>query len=372
MEHLFSVHSFKVVVIWGPTGCGKTMCIRSSMKAAGFELNELSGVDTEDTCDLLKRIQATRKVHSFSGRVAIERTERVNGEYRVQEFEQNITKTAVFLDDFESFTPDARKAVVECLKKTEKRGHAPTLITCTQIKHIDMQCLADFCQIRMFAPRIETIRTFLCRTLPHEHVNRAIASHEGSRDLRRIKRHVEWMGVGNKPVGKQNVYNDFKINNNFEASRRLLKGECTLDEWMKATEPRDLTLLQHHIPDYVDTTNSTTNSTTTQVVCERLANSLDYLSISDSLLPSRFESSELMTQYRLYVGAGGVKLNSRAQGVGALPPPRRLVEHKDARPPRHGDPTLQVSQEAWLDMPRSLRDQWTRPNRAPSQQGTRQ
>ena len=219
----------------------------------------------------------------------------------------------------------------------------------------------------MFAPYVKTIRTFLCRTLPHDHVNRAIASLEGCRDVRRIKKQVEWIGVGDKPASKQTLSNNFKINNNFEASRLLLKGECTLDEWMKVTETRDLDLLRHHIPDYVDTDNVTTQSGH-----ERLSNTLDYLSVSDSLLPSRYENSDSLTQYRLYVGAGAVKLNSRAQDVGALPPPRRLVDHKDARPPHHNEPTLQVSQEVWRDMPKSLRDQWTRTNHASSHTEARQ
>ena len=322
------------------------------MTAAGFHLMELGGVDADDTGHLVKWVQSVRQVKAFDSKVTVERTVCLNGEYVTHSIEEHVSRTAVFLDDFESFTPDARKALVAKLKRSQRPGLAPTIITCTQIRHPEMQCLSEFHQIRLYAPVIKVVRSFLSTTIEFRYLNGAMSSLPGCRDIRRIKRTAEWLAIDSgKPKDKSQTTNVLRkekcLSNNFEASRQLFLKQCTVDDWMKVTEARDIDLLRHHMVDYVDNDISLLSSV------------YDHLSHVDIMQPDRFELHGAILPFQRYVAAFSVQINSRARDVGALPPPRRLETSTGGRPPKPVGSELPGRQEDWRDAPQSLRDRWS-------------
>ena len=78
--------------------------MRAVLRAAGYRILELDGADAESTDQLVSWIKRVRKLKVLQG------------------------ATAVFLDDFEGFTKDARKPCGD----GDRRPDVHALVTCAQ------------------------------------------------------------------------------------------------------------------------------------------------------------------------------------------------------------------------------------------------
>ena len=96
------------LVVWGPTGCGKSKGIQVLLKHMGCTLVAFDGADGENARELLQWVTRTRQTTLGH------------------------TK-AVLLDDFESFTPTARTSFAVELRKRDPMLSG-LLITCTHFR----------------------------------------------------------------------------------------------------------------------------------------------------------------------------------------------------------------------------------------------
>ena len=279
-----------MVVVSGPTGCGKSMGIRECLLACRLGVYELDGVECDTTEELLQKVKNVRRVKASA------------------------EETVIVLDDIESFTKEARTEVCKLIESTQTKGQSPVIITCTQFKHPDNKPIQGFLHIPLRAPCAQAVNEFVMtvkRVIRRGMVDRAQSQLGHSRDVRRVMKQVEWnsiMAVHQDDEKGRGKTRSKRFGTTFEATRSLLKGECTPDEWTESSEARDVTLLQHHLTAYA--------SLDAAVQC--LADFSDV----DAMLPSRFETCSLNFGPVMQAAARSVHLRIRARDVGALPPPR--------------------------------------------------
>lgn len=312
------------------------MGIRELFHACGYKTFELDGADGETPDDIITWIKRVRRVKVLNG------------------------KTAVLVDDFESFTPNLRSKMARLLESMASNTHlAPIVITCTQLKDPSMKELQTLDNIRLFRPREYDIKewfqhhhkwklteangnTIVRKGFPREWVE-AESHLILSGDIRRVRIALEFH-IRTGHALESNNHTDSTTNlNSFESARRLLLCKTSASTWAHNAEPRDVVLLQHHLPRYVDND------------IDRLADAFDRLSEADVCQPSHFEQRDLHASYPLHQVAHTIRLSSRAQDVGALVPPRRLPIKSDReRTTRDGDPRGWHLQSEWSEVPSLL------------------
>jgi hypothetical protein len=259
------------LVVHGPVGCGKTMGVRSLCAAVGLRVLELDGVEAEDTAQLLNWVTRVRKMNVMQG------------------------ATAVFLDDFESFTPDARRALGKALAKEDK-AFAPVFVTCQNPRSPALKALEPLAKVRLFAPRSHEIIGWFSTRFPSVVREPAVASG----DLRRVRHALEWRkAVGGKALDAPDVV----FPNMFAATERLLTRRMEPHAWASRAEERDVALLQ----EYVAPTD-----------CEAAAAAAEAFSCADVCRASRYETHDAYVP-RLIV-AHAARLYTRGKDVGALKP----------------------------------------------------
>lgn len=307
------------LVVWGPTGCGKTCGVRQLFRAMNYVVYELDGSDGESTAELLAWIKRSREVSTLQG------------------------PTAVFLDDFESFTDDARRRVARLLQaassaspqdtaggETERKGRkkkkpaplSPIVITCTQFREPRLKDLRGFADVRLFAPYESTCTAWfdangfllpssscegegtVCRPERGWHAREKAAL--VSRDLRRVNNALVWRHLTGTSVDMES---NSTFSDSFQATRQLLLRRTEACRWIQTTEPRDADLLREHIPHY------------TQGDVDVLADVLADLAVVDSLVPFRYECYSVQIPFNMQIVARSILLHSRARDVGALRPP---------------------------------------------------
>ena len=340
----------KPIVLNGPVACGKTYGVRAAIQASGFQVMELSGVDSEDGIRLLQEIERVRRLLPFKGSARIDFHKRIDTvdkdtntettEFQVHSFTKQVSRTVVFLDDFESFTPDLRLKIIKVLDRTSVRGNAPAVITCNQVRHPDMQVLSKYKSIRMNLPSRAACRAFLLKEHSTVLVNSVMGDLPTSRDVREMRNEILIRSVKRISNSKKQVS---RPSSNFEATRRLLKRECDPQEWTTFTEWRDVDLLREHIPNYVGDYNISPIETGS-----RLSTFMHNLSDVDSMLPSRFECISQQDHLTRYVVGLTTRITSRARDVGALPPPR-LPQASWGLPPEQSPGERPMTLELWRD-----------------------
>ena len=292
------------LVLWGPTGCGKTYGVRELLSAIGYHVVELDGTDGEDARQLVSWVKRVRDIQVLRG------------------------PTAVVLDDFESLTDEGRKAMGTMLKKTtDDVGLAPFFITCTQWKEPRMRTLQGLANVRLFAPNEHVCKewfdtygfllltndtgSFKCvRCYPKPGWTVRHQQHLVSGDLRRVTIALQWEAL-TKRVLTAKVATVVAFQNSFHATQQLLLRKTSATRWASAAKPHDADLLREHLPKYVGED------------IDLLSDALDYLSMCDVLAPSRFECSSAQIPFTMEVLGRATRRFSRARDVGALFPPAR-------------------------------------------------
>lgn len=331
----------KPLVIWGSTGSGKTYGVREVLAQMNYRICELDGSDAEDTHQLITWVKRMRDIKVLE------------------------KSNVVFLDDFESFTPDARKRLVEILKTSNNSHLAPIIVTCTQFKHPDMKELQQFNHVRLFTPNEHIIEkwfnvngitrttwngkewTTSCRP-PKANWASTVHMREmlSFGDVRRVRIALEWAALTKHTLS---VQHSVAFLNSFQATQQLLLKKTSPDKWASGAESRDVNLIREHLPKHVASGKNLLGD------LEALAEVMDHLSCADIQAPQRFEQTSTQLPYTLLLAAMTTTCFSNTQGVGALHPPAFLDTSPSYTPEiRSGErPMTRMEQ---LELPLLLRD----------------
>ena len=334
----------KVLVLHGPTGAGKTEGVRALARTMRRRLVEFDGSDPEFPHELVRWVRDTRLSAGMKG------------------------ESMLLLDDFESFTAQARREVVKLLLDQERDTNAdaqgahlcPIVITCTQLRHPDMRDLTPFASERLRAPNANQIRDWFEHTSvvihrPDGSTQHVVASIEwlnrqsdlcASGDLRRMANAIRWEQHGeefqrsDRDLRERRQSRPLPVNI-FEGTRSLLlKKPQAIQHWAHLAEKRDMNLLREHLPRYVPDLN---------VLCY----ATDTFSSVLHHHPERFEAHGSHLSHQLYASALVTHLTTRARDVGALAPPPRFPEAGGLVPTTPGVRPMTTSE--WRDVPESLR-----------------
>lgn len=281
------------LLVWGPTGCGKTVGICVLLRHLSIEAIVIDGVQADDTHQLLDWIRLAMK--RLSGGIA------------------------VVLDDFESFTPMARAAVVRLIMKDRSElCTVPIIVTCTQRRHPDMAALDSLPHVRLRAPHERTVQEWFMSKGYSAGLMRDVSGG----DIRRVRIALDWRRAMRQSLRTQS--SGIPVNA-FESARDLLLRRTTASHWAQHAESRDVTLLHEHLPIHAISDQSTAKDDAIHAI----ADACEIFSFADATIPARFETRTLHAHYLLYAVGLTVRLTSRARDVGALPPPSRPKTTKD-------------------------------------------
>lgn len=269
------------LVVHGPVGCGKTCGVRALLRAMHMSIVELDGAEPDDAEQLLTWVKRSRDVQTMRG------------------------PTAVFLDDFESFTQPMKVKLGAAFRQMATKTHlAPLVITCNQFRDPSLAALHDFSNVRLVAPSEHTCREWFDRN------QLVLQRRDGvrvkcpappmtatTRDLRRWRHLLEYKI---RFQGNNMHELDVELANPFEATRRLLLRRVSPDTWSRGAERRDVAVLREHIGSYV------------RDDVDALSCALDAFSACD-------HAASL--EHATHVAALVAYQHSVATTVGALPPP---------------------------------------------------
>jgi hypothetical protein len=276
------------VVIWGPTGCGKTCGVRDIARALGLEVVEIDGAAADTTSQLMEWVVRIRDVKLMQG------------------------NSLLFLDDFESFTVEARSRLVEWMRRCVGNARlCPMVVTCTNVR--EHRPLESFASFKLVAPDSHT-----CRLWFERHGVRASGGGGGVcvpphawisqvqwcvGDIRRMRIALEWRTV--MEAAAQPVAASF--HNAFESTRRLFLKQATAAEWARHATRSDLDLVREHAIKYVRSVDD-------------VAELYDILSATASSVPQDYANWTLHDMYSLTTAAAAVHVHVRTREVGALVP----------------------------------------------------
>ena len=338
LSHVQDVNSRSdPIVLWGPTGCGKTCGVRTLFKAMKYHLIELDGADADDTKQLIHWIKRFRYSKAI------------------------LKNSAILLDDFESLTTEGRSLLISLLKRTSgQKNLCPLVVTCTQLKEPTMSPLQMMHSVRMFSPSEHVCQDwFESRGFTVDDCNGSCVQMYPAHnwhvwngnilktgDLRRINISLKWKSMTKKTLyGKEiSVQDPLLFVNIFQSTQQLFKRSIQPHVWSEHAQTTNMDLLCEHVPRYV-------------LDIKDLSLFCDTLSVVDSTQPLRFETSVNQIRFNLYTVALGTTLSligANVRDVGALaPPPRRhLVRGWDRNIQGGKRPCNRLE---WLDTPTLLR-----------------
>lgn len=314
MAHLNGVDTRqRPLVVWGPTGCGKTCGVKDLAASMRYRLMELDGSDGDDTDQLLTWIKRARDGKALRG------------------------PTAVLLDDYESFTDDARKRIATMLAgtaATHRTRLGPIVITCTQLRDPQMKDMQAFAHVRLFAPHPQVCREWFDRNgILVEKVrdgqlivlrspagpgwSAREAKHLATRDLRRVGMALQWRALTNTSLLSGSTAEETRIRSSFQGIELLLLRKITASCWAAEGNQQDIDLIREHIPKYVDGD------------MDSLVQVTDALSYAVVCRPSRFECASSQHPFVMEMVGQATRCSARTQDVGALFPPARVYPSWD-------------------------------------------
>lgn len=357
MRHL-RLHFARPLVVWGPTGCGKSCGMACLLRHCRIHAAVLDGTDADSSRELYEWIARTlRSATNACGQ-----------------------PTVVVLDDFEGFPDDLRERIGR-LAASHTKG-AGLLISVTQFRDAQYcRSLASLSNVRLFSPREHTLRAWF----QARHVwRRPRADAEGglrlercvgfpdavverqrevlrSGDIRRAAIALEWdvsvsradaerrlsrpAGLPSREAGEEEDEEGLPCRqrpaNGFDATRRLLRGDATWQWWSWHAEERDVDLLREHAVRYAGS------------VCdaERM---LVAMSCADASRVRSYENSFAHGRYVTAAASAGVRISVSARDVGALVPPAPIASIADQRTRRMRSSPSDVRLCEELDVPRAL------------------
>lgn len=336
LDHLRTdVTSRRPLVVWGPTGCGKSRGVAELLTAMNYRVVTLDGSDGDDTNQLVTWIKRTRDVKIARG------------------------ATALVLDDFESFTSDARRRVTSALRVDASTRLAPVVVTCTQLRDPRVRDLAGFDDVRLFAPNEHVCKEWFDRNgvsveyvadgvarrrretpPPRWHVENRDCLHSG--DLRRVETALRWRLVTGQALASGAPTIAFV--DSFQATRSLLQRNVNVDRWASNVEARDVELVREHLPKYVDDD------------VEALGEAMDGLSAACWPVPARYELAQLQIPLQLALVGLTARLHSKARDVGALFPPSLPAPTWGRTRETPSETDRPRTTLEWIEIPRPLRD----------------
>lgn len=205
--HLSGDSSYVPVLVYGPTGCGKTLGVQECLRIMGLHCTLLDGSAPEDPNEL--------KI--WMDQVLMNST-----------LDEEKQKGILFIDDFESFTEKCREVILKYVKKTSKNRN-PMVITCTNLYSYDLKSLQQEFRskptVRFWPPRTDIIESFFKRK---GYTQPIIEKFSTTSDLRAIEHSLKWY---HKFRGKLSTID--KSYNIFEKTNRLLvrKYDDTADSY---------------------------------------------------------------------------------------------------------------------------------------------
>ena len=310
LSHVLGPQRHRALVVAGPTGCGKSKGVLALLAAAGFtNVLQLDGSDAETVPELLLWVKRTRQTHGV-----------LHG------------ASAVFLDDFESFSSPARKALGKLLT-AEDKTLCPLVITCAQPRDPEYRELRPLVTIRLNAPSPRVVEDWFTRLYP-AHLVAQVREFCETRDLRRVHNAIWFL---QRAHGTSKLEHVRPITSTFDATRRLLTRRCSAAEWAQHVEPRDVDFLRHHLAPHVGDLDA-------------LAAAAEGLSFADACRPARGEHHEHAPVR--YLAGMTARFYARAEDIGAMPPPPR--PERPQEPPRAegGRPPTRAE---WREVPAALR-----------------
>jgi hypothetical protein len=304
------------------------------VEAAGYNLVELDGADGESASDLVTWVERVRRSNTTAER-----------------------RAAIFLDDFESFTPETRRKLARTLSL--KNTHfAPAIVTCNDPKDLSMRdTLSKFSTVRLFPPREQTCRHWFLEhhlwtdsdQVVHHGLPANVVCAEGALlatgDLRACALAMEWRA---RMEGHATSDHDARSTNRFDLARSVLGKRGTPGVWADRAEDWDVHLLQYH-----------TASTATSL--ETLCTELDAFSEMDVCRTHDYSVGGVLRARSVAVIEDAVRLDRNrsssltnpARGAGGLAPPPRsrtcpAAAESTTEPPK--------TRREMLDVPSLLRD----------------
>lgn len=323
------------IVISGPTGCGKTHGVRELLEACEVEIVELDGADADSGAQLMEWIRRVRRSTCMKG------------------------PSALFLDDLESFTSDTRTQLAALLappgpdKKTMGSSSSSSslttvILTCNQFRHPSLRAFQDMTHVQLYRPNEHVCLQWFTakRHYPLSWVRRETSLLQAG-DLRRLEIVLD---LRKKTQALPQPKTEVQIlpATTFEATRRLLlRKASSVETWCQVcTEPRDVALLQTHLPAHLETPDEA-------ATLERLETALESFSFGDACLhPDRYELREHVSHYASAVAASTARIKSRAQDVGKLVP--QTLGEATWGHPADSQPSHRRSKCEWLDVPAQL------------------
>lgn len=277
------------LVLCGPTGTGKTVGVRQLGDHLSMDVVDVDAASCEDGLVQDMRF-ALMSEKGRGGRpilLVVDNFDSILPHSRLR-----VAKTAQDL-----CVPGCKTACVFVCEEARSPAVSPALkrFDCVRLRavgyHVMRQYFAEV--YRWVSPQ-----DGVCRTGFSSSTIQACARSLSCGDVRRAANDLVWRArMGGAPRSGQDAFY-----NVFEATRRLLLLKIDTDTWANNVEHRDISLVQHHLPHYVEGD-----------VCA-LSLSLEDLCVA----------SEAPHDWALHVAGLATRVTTRAANVAALAPPTRL------------------------------------------------
>lgn len=328
------------LIVWGPTGCGKSRGVRCLLEAMRCRVVEFDGADGDTNDQLVEWIQRTRERKSAP---------------------DEPPKTAVVLDDFESFTEEMRRRLSKLLAKDDPHL-SPIVVTCTQLRGADVKPIAHLSAVRLYAPSTRVVTDwFVAHHVWTRLDGRRVVGFPRSLvdlepdlvargDLRKLAIALEWRGRAPTRVAvtdaKSIASSDHAHATTFDATRDLLTRKIDAETWTARCDGAwDVALARHHLPTCLHDDE-----------LDALDSAYDALSLVDVTRPERFELRASHAAYAARAAADALARAvraPRARAIGALVPPPRTDRYATGGAGTSGDSGSRADPR---DCPALLRD----------------